>query len=93
VIVGDPRQRARELIAFCDGFDEGGLYPEFTRRARMVARDMLELADQVDAERSARRAAQDGYRRALAILERQAGDAALPDVFRRRAAAAVEAEQ
>jgi hypothetical protein len=58
VIVGDPAERAREMIVFCDGFDEGGLYPEFTRRARLVARDLLEVLDLLGAERSARVALQ-----------------------------------
>ena len=43
------RERAGELIVFCDGFDEGGLYPGFTRRAREVAYDLRDALDQLDA--------------------------------------------
>ncbi len=42
----------------------------------MVARDLLEALDLLDAERSARLAALEARDRALAILERRAGEAA-----------------
>ena len=61
-------ERARELLVFCDGFDEGGLYPEFTRRARVVARDLLAVLDEFAAERSAREALQARCRRQQDLL-------------------------
>ena len=51
MIVGVPEQRARDLLTFCDGLDEGGL-PLDARKARAVARDALELAEQLAAARS-----------------------------------------
>ena len=56
MIVGDPGERA-EFVAFCDGLEEGGL-PEYARRARIVARDLLEALDALEAERSVRVALQ-----------------------------------
>jgi hypothetical protein len=70
-----PAERARDLIVFCDGFDEGGLYPGFTRRARMVARDLLVALGELERERSARRAVQERCERQQAILGRHADDA------------------
>jgi hypothetical protein len=60
VIVGDPAERARELIAFTRGMEEAGFpdFPQWTRLSRVVARDVLELDEQLDAERSARLAIQ-----------------------------------
>jgi hypothetical protein len=51
VIVGDPAQRARDLITFADGLEEGG-FPDYASRARATARDALELAEQLEAARS-----------------------------------------
>ena len=50
-IVGDPKQRANELIVFADGVEEGG-FPEYARRARATACDTLELVEQLAAARS-----------------------------------------
>jgi hypothetical protein len=72
-------ERARDLIVFCDGFDEGGLYPRFTRRARVVARDLIDALDQLDAERSARIAIQAQRDRLLGIV----GGAAYLDLTER----------
>ena len=66
--------QARELIVFCDGFDEGGLYPQFSRRARMVARDLLDTLDMLDSERSARRAMQETCMRWQAVFGKHADD-------------------
>jgi hypothetical protein len=74
------RDRARDLVSFCDGFDEGGLYPEFTRRARLVAGDLLDTLDELAAERSARVALQARCETQQAILGKRAYDA-----FRERA--------
>jgi hypothetical protein len=62
--------RARDLIEFANGLDEAGL-SETARRSRVVARDLLELVDELRAERSARRAAQTNYDRALAVIGRR----------------------
>jgi hypothetical protein len=64
-------ERARELIVWCDALTDAGL-DETARRARMVARDSVELADTLDAERSARRALQERCERLQAIIGRQA---------------------
>jgi hypothetical protein len=67
VIVGDPSERARELLAFTDGIAEAG-FPELSRLSRVVARDLLEVLEQLDAERSARRAIQEARDRLMAII-------------------------
>jgi hypothetical protein len=69
------RERARELVVFCDGFDEGGAYPEFARRARLVAGDLVEALDELAAERSARVALQARCETQQAILGKRAYDA------------------
>jgi hypothetical protein len=67
---------ARDLILFADGVQEGaGGFPELARRARVAARDVLELAEQLDAERSARVAMQKARDEALDVLRRRAGQA------------------
>jgi hypothetical protein len=60
-------ERARELIVFADGVEEAGL-PQYASRARMVAHDALELAEQLDAERSARQALQARLERTERLL-------------------------
>jgi hypothetical protein len=67
--------RARELIVFANGLEDAG-HAETARRSRMVARDLLEACDELAAERSARVAIQAARDRCLAILARQAGEAA-----------------
>jgi hypothetical protein len=74
-MTGDGRSRARELIAFCDGLDESGLLPDFARRSRVVARELLENLDLLDAERSARRALQERCDRQQEILGKGVYDA------------------
>jgi hypothetical protein len=64
-------ERARELLLRTEWLDERLAAP-----SRMVARDLLEALDLLDAERSARLAALEARDRALAILERRAGEAA-----------------
>jgi hypothetical protein len=69
------RARARELLVFCDGFDEGGGYPELTRRARLVAGDLVEALDELAAERSARVALHARCETQQQLLGKRAGDA------------------
>jgi hypothetical protein len=65
---GTPRDRAERLLDFADGFSDGGGEPELAARARVVARDVLKLASDLDAERSARLAMQEARDRAIALL-------------------------
>ena len=65
---------ARELMLFCDGLDEGG-FPEYARRGRVVARELLAALDALDGERSARVALQERCQRQEAILGRRAYEA------------------
>ena len=73
MIVGDPVRRAHDALAAGDVLEEIGL-PEFGARLRVLARDVLELAEELAAERSARRALQDGRDAAVAVLARQAAN-------------------
>jgi hypothetical protein len=50
-------QAARELIAFADGAEEAGLV-SYAQKSRAVARDLLSIAGELRAERSARIAIQ-----------------------------------
>lgn len=61
------QQRARDLIQFADGLDEGG-FPHFAAKARMVARDSLDAVAELEAERSVRRALQERCERQQDIL-------------------------
>jgi hypothetical protein len=74
-VIAGAEQRARELIVFCDGFDEAGVVPGFTCRARSVARDVRELGEALAAERSARVALQARCERQQEILGRRVLDA------------------
>jgi hypothetical protein len=56
--VTDARTRAQAFVSFCDGAEESG-FRDYARRGRAVADDCLEALDQLDAERSARRALQE----------------------------------
>jgi hypothetical protein len=67
-------QRARDLVVFCDAIEEAG-FPELASRSRLVAGDLLDALDMLDAERSARRALQERCERQQAILGRQADQA------------------
>jgi len=60
-------QRARELWAWADGYEDTN--EQHARRCRMVARDVLELLPELESERSARVAMQANYHRALAVME------------------------
>ncbi len=71
MIVGDPEQRARAFIEFCDGLEEAGLV-DYARRGRLLARDVLELAGMLEAERSARRQFQERAERLQAIVGKAA---------------------
>jgi hypothetical protein len=62
------------LIEFADGIEEAG-YPELARRSRMSARDVLELAEQVREERSARVALQARAETLQSIVGKAAYDA------------------
>lgn len=75
MIVGNPIARAKEAVEFSRGLDEAGL-SEIARRHRVLAGDVLELAEALAAEQSARAAIQAARDNAVAILERQAGEAA-----------------
>ena len=65
--LGAAEQRARELWAWADGYEDTN--EQHARRCRMVARDVLELIPELEAERSGRRAMQENYQRALAVME------------------------
>lgn len=67
VVLPEAEQRARELWAWADGYQDTN--EGHARRCRVVARDVLELIAELDAERSARVAMQENYRRALAVIE------------------------
>jgi hypothetical protein len=64
-------QRAHELLARTEWLDE-----RVAAASRVVARDLLEALDQLAAERSARRSIQAQHAEAVAILGRQAYEAA-----------------
>jgi len=72
-------QRARELAVFCDGLATGG-FEAFARRGRVAADDVLRLAGELLAERSARVAIQEQRDEAVRVLANHA-DAA---IFARR---------
>lgn len=49
----EAEQRARDLISFADGCEEAGL-TVYAQRARVVAGDLLQVAEDLRAERSVR---------------------------------------
>jgi hypothetical protein len=59
--------RARAFVEFLDGFEEGG-FPEYARRGRLIADELERVAEELDAERSARRALQERCERQQEIL-------------------------
>jgi hypothetical protein len=69
-------QDARDLIAFADGAEEAGLRT-YAQRARSVARDLLQCAGDVRAERSVRVAIQEERDRILAMVA--AGKLRIPE--------------
>lgn len=67
--------RARDLLAFADGFGAaGGGNAELARLTRVAARDVLELVEALTGERRARIAAQADRDRCLEIIGRAAYD-------------------
>jgi hypothetical protein len=73
-VLGEARQRATAFLQGTDYFGELGL-GKLSADARMVARLSLELADELEAERSARRAQQERCERLQAIVGKRADDA------------------
>jgi hypothetical protein len=73
--------RARDLIGFADGLEDGGQV-DTARRIRVVASDLIEVAEQLRDERSARQAAEASYKRALNVIGKRA-DEALTEALRR----------
>jgi hypothetical protein len=73
VTTDEARRRARALLLSTDYFAELGL-SKASADSRMVARIALELADQVDIERSARTAMQAARDNALELLTLRARD-------------------
>jgi hypothetical protein len=71
--IGDAATRAHELLLATGLFEELG-YGQLAARSRMVARDALELQDQLDAERSARRAMQADRDRLRELLISRTGE-------------------
>jgi len=67
-------QQAHQLIVFADGMEAVG-YADYARRARVVAREAIWLAGELEAERSARRAIQRQRDDALELLGKRAYDA------------------
>jgi hypothetical protein len=67
----DAAQCAHDLLVFCDALEEAGM-PQLARRSRLVARDLLEALELLEAERSTRTALQERCRRQQAILGRRA---------------------
>jgi hypothetical protein len=65
--VSDARERARDFVSFCDGLEQAGL-DEYARRGRVVADDLLQALQALDAERSARRAIQERAERLEELL-------------------------
>jgi hypothetical protein len=76
-------QRARELITFADAVEDMGL-EELARRSRLVASDLLEALNELDAERSASRALRERCEEQQAILGRQADQALREALVRER---------
>ena len=68
------QERASAFIVFCDGLEEGGL-GEYARWGRLLARELLEALEALDAERSARVAIQEARDRAVELLGKRADDA------------------
>jgi hypothetical protein len=66
--------QARELIVFADGAEEAGMI-SYARRARVVARDLIRLAGELETERSARQKIQADRDRCLQILGNHAAEA------------------
>jgi hypothetical protein len=67
VDVDEVRGRARDLWAWADGYEETN--EGHARRCRMVARDVLDLLDAYEDERSGRVAMQSNYQRCLDLIQ------------------------
>lgn len=61
------RQRARELWAWADGYEDTN--EAHARRCRLVARDVLDLCKAYEAEQNGRVAMQGNYERALGVIQ------------------------
>jgi len=64
--VDEARERARQLYAWADGYEDTN--ERHARRCRVVARSLLDVCDAYEAERDGRVAAQANYERALATI-------------------------
>jgi hypothetical protein len=69
--IPEARQRARDLIVFADGLAEGGFH-EYARRARLVARHLLEALDALEASRSVADALKARCEMQQTLIERRA---------------------
>jgi hypothetical protein len=58
---------AADRIVFADGLEQGG-FEDYAQRARVVARETIWLADELAAERSARKAIQEQRDRLLELV-------------------------
>lgn len=61
------RQRARELWAWADGYEDTN--EAHARRCRVVARDVLDLCNAYEAEHDTRVAMQASYERAITVIQ------------------------
>jgi hypothetical protein len=68
--IAEAVERARQLVEFSHGLADGG-HPETARRCRVVARELIEIAAELELERSHRMAMQAARDRLLEVLERR----------------------
>lgn len=80
----DPGTLARRFRVFCDGLEASGApgMHEYARRGRVIAVELLQALEQLDAESSARRAMQDRYEAVLPVLARLAGGGAVLEAYK-----------
>lgn len=64
------RARARDLWAWADGYEDTNA--GHASRCRLVARDVLDLAEALEAEQGARVAMQENYQRCLDLISSRA---------------------
>jgi hypothetical protein len=79
----DPRALARDFVTYCDGVEEGGSV-DYARRGRVVADELRRALDELEAERSARRALQRRCDAQQEILGRRVAEALELENRRRR---------
>jgi hypothetical protein len=82
-VIAGADKRAADLIEWSNALDDAGLSPDFARRSRLVAGDLLDAVTELKQERSARRALQERCERLQAILGRRADQAARREAERR----------